>query len=1011
MANYSYDENSAGPQDPTTIMQKMMQKGEAVDINNPRSMVKSGLTGLATGVNKGMAGLSSEFNTMYNYIREKANLTDAQPDLFQKAAEEYTKNAAYWEDLTNKYGAPTAWKWFTNTIGEAPAGIASFAIGVGPAAVRGAAEAKEKGTSEAVGAAKGAAGRFMMGKVLKAAQPLHRGSRMLTGAGLFAGQTAAQDGSTGEDIAKAAITGAMFTAPGGKGKVGIQDMGREAVKLNQEMGQRGSIPLREGGTPLLVPAIRQGKIVVSGAVGDTHPDVLQKNKIEPDADHERGFTTAEGKFLSRAKAKQWMKKNRPDLYEQWVKTVEEEGKGSDKALHSQDLNVAQGLSPNKGQDGPTFGSGLGGAQDIILKGLDRWLSPTKEHLGKQKEAAMPPEEWKKRIEAWGSKNPHIKDENQWNGLQAWVDSKKGEKSLKKDDIMEFLELGKGKWAVREQTHGIDPKYLEELKNKPELTRGEQQTLRNMEEGRTTNPDPWADRNVPGGIPGTEKVWTLSLPTKPIDYENVVQGTLRVDKIGSKYAVVDEYGEEVSGDQYNTAKEAKEAMEEFKQDQVNAGIKYQSPHFPDKPNVVVHFRTQEIKDSTGNKGVLIETVQSDWHQSRDESAVVKKLLAMDKEYRSLPNGSVEKIRINNEIADLMADHPNITPDVLEGKIPTAPFEHSWAEVGLKHAIDIAVQDPSIKWIGWSGGKVQNERWGKGSGDREDYQDAMADLNRRSEQGKLTDLEYKREKDELDKQFNTSGEGFLTTLYDKRLPKFAKKYAEKIGGKYEDHVLDNTNQRVREDNYPIHRINITDQMRSHINTKGQEFYSGIDPAKLGSMIAPSKEGGKQPLLWNNLPQSPVPDKKDQEEPKRPHTNEDLVEVLPPTKYDGILKKAADENNLDYTLLKSVAKVESNFNPKAKSKAGAVGLMQLTPASVAHVRNNGRPINPWRLHDNVFGGANYLSYLIKHYKGDVPLALAAYNGGLRTLANVDRDISKMPKETQDYVKRVMKYYEGEK
>lgn len=100
--------------------------------------------------------------------------------------------------------------------------------------------------------------------------------------------------------------------------------------------------------------------------------------------------------------------------------------GKDKPLHSEDLNTAQGLPEKPEKGGTTLGTGLGGGQDV-LKGLARWLSPTAETVKTKGEKVMPAEEWQKRVEAWGSKNPHVKDENQWNGITAWLESKRGKK--------------------------------------------------------------------------------------------------------------------------------------------------------------------------------------------------------------------------------------------------------------------------------------------------------------------------------------------------------------------------------------------------------------------------------------------------------------------------------------------------------------------------------------------------------------------------------------------------------
>jgi len=121
----------------------------------------------------------------------------------------------------------------------------------------------------------------------------------------------------------------------------------------------------------------------------------------------------------------------------------------------------------------------------------------------------------------------------------------------------------------------------------------------------------------------------------------------------------------------------------------------------------------------------------------------------------------------------------------------------------------------------------------------------------------------------------------------------------------------------------------------------------------------------------------------------------------RYDHIIKKASGTYGVDFSLLKAMIKVESNFDPKAVSRAGAVGLMQIMPANFK-VLNINDPFDPW---ENINGGATYFKSLLTLFKGKLPLALAAYNAGPD---RVHRG-NKIPpiKETEDYVKKVMKYY----
>ena len=117
---------------------------------------------------------------------------------------------------------------------------------------------------------------------------------------------------------------------------------------------------------------------------------------------------------------------------------------------------------------------------------------------------------------------------------------------------------------------------------------------------------------------------------------------------------------------------------------------------------------------------------------------------------------------------------------------------------------------------------------------------------------------------------------------------------------------------------------------------------------------------------------------------------------------IRRAADKHNIPYRLIHAVIRAESAYNPHAVSHAGAQGLMQLMPATAQRfgVRD---PFNPT---DNINGGSEYLSYLLKLFKGDYKLALAAYNAGEHT---VQRYGNRIPpyKETQNYVRKVLTFY----
>lgn len=124
-----------------------------------------------------------------------------------------------------------------------------------------------------------------------------------------------------------------------------------------------------------------------------------------------------------------------------------------------------------------------------------------------------------------------------------------------------------------------------------------------------------------------------------------------------------------------------------------------------------------------------------------------------------------------------------------------------------------------------------------------------------------------------------------------------------------------------------------------------------------------------------------------------------------YNRIINKKSDQYRLESSLIKAVIKVESNWNSKAVSHAGAMGLMQLMPTTADDL-NVTNPFNP---EDNIDGGARYLRYLLDKFDGNLSHALAAYNAG-PTRVKRHRGIPPI-KETQQYVKRVLSLYNNEK
>jgi hypothetical protein len=122
--------------------------------------------------------------------------------------------------------------------------------------------------------------------------------------------------------------------------------------------------------------------------------------------------------------------------------------------------------------------------------------------------------------------------------------------------------------------------------------------------------------------------------------------------------------------------------------------------------------------------------------------------------------------------------------------------------------------------------------------------------------------------------------------------------------------------------------------------------------------------------------------------------------PSEYEAIINACALQYGVDKSLVKAVIHAESGYDPNAVSPKGAAGLMQLMPKT-AESLNVSNSFDP---KENIRGGVRYLKFLLETFKGDVSLALAAYNAGLSRVAQYGG----IPpfQETRNYVAKVLQY-----
>lgn len=173
----------------------------------------------------------------------------------------------------------------------------------------------------------------------------------------------------------------------------------------------------------------------------------------------------------------------------------------------------------------------------------------------------------------------------------------------------------------------------------------------------------------------------------------------------------------------------------------------------------------------------------------------------------------------------------------------------------------------------------------------------------------------------------------------------------------------------------------------------LYGFVDGERVSVIFSDTQPADPRYALFSKQKSTPVV-----EEAVEPQGGKELT----PTPFSGHIHAAAKATKVDAALIHAVISVESGYNPSARSRAGAVGLMQLMPKTAKRYGVKNR-LDP---EQNIHGGARYLRDLKLQFDNDLQLVLAAYNAGEGAVMRFGRSIPPF-RETLAYVPKVLSTY----
>ena len=296
-----------------------------------------------------------------------------------------------------------------------------------------------------------------------------------------------------------------------------------------------------------------------------------------------------------------------------------------------------------------------------------------------------------------------------------------------------------------------------------------------------------------------------------------------------------------------------------------GDVYSSSHWPGEPNVLAHIRVQDFKTPDGKKVLLVDEIQSDWHQEGRKKGYrgQESEKISDEEYKrgvALQQRSVRGEPMTQEevaeMNDILQRHAQSIPGM---RVPDAPFKKNWHELAMKRVLDYAAEkgydtvaitpgaeqakrydlSKHINDLEWDSQTGSLKAWDH-SGNRVISQSGVSEQDLPTYIGKEA-AQRLLEKEHPTKQLfgvdlQIGGEG-MKGFYDKILTDYLNTYGKQYGASVGQFDLVTQPSRIEQagksfyqtpqKTMPVHRFDITPQMREQIKTKGQPLYSKFGP----------------------------------------------------------------------------------------------------------------------------------------------------------------------------------------